>query len=538
VAIVVGVVVLAAAPASAHAILVASSPGDRAQLASAPASVSLTFNENVTVPIGSIRAFDAKGARVDNGNFTPRGNTVSVGLNAGLGDGAYVVTWRVISADSHPVRGAFTFTVGSAAPASDSLVSSVFDQGSDRTYEVAGAIARGLAYTGTLLAAGGALFLAIVHDGFGDGRRLTRIVLAAAAVGALGLLLEMPIEAALATGLGVGAIIKPGVLGNVSSDGVGLATAMGMIGLVVIALAVVRIRVRLVLVLGGLAAAVSFAFAGHTAQTDPRWLAVAADVVHVLVGAAWFGGAVLLVSTLRARRAGDADPVAAGKVVARFSRLATVCVLAIAISGVTLAWIEVRAWRALTGTTYGRLVIAKAVLVSLIALIGMYNHYRLVPALQKASAAGRNAWQHLTRTVRVEAVGMVVVLGLTAVLVNVTPARSAAGIGTIFSETKPIGANSVNLVVDPNRAGTNSIHLYLLDATGRPAPVAVSVTLDLSLPANEIGPIVRQPFVAGPGHYQLDGGDLSLPGQWTVVVRVQVSKFEEQTATFTDNVNP
>src|SRR5581483_4564183 len=154
--------------------------------------------------------------------------------------------------------------------------------------------------------------------------------------------------------------------------------------------------------------------------------------------------------------------------------------------------------------------------VVVVAAVGAYNHYRLVPALQRAADTGRNVWHHLMRTVRLEAVGMVVVIGITGVLVNVTPASTAAGIGTIYSQTKPLGDDSVNLVVDPNRAGVNAIHLYLLDKDGRPAALAQAVTLELSLPANQLGPLTRQPCVAGPGHYQLNGGDLSLPGTWTI----------------------
>jgi copper transport protein len=142
------------------------------------------------------------------------------------------------------------------------------------------------------------------------------------------------------------------------------------------------------------------------------------------------------------------------------------------------------------------------------------------------------------RTVRVEALAMVVVIALTAVLVNVTPARNAAGIGTIFSKTEALGNDSVNLVVDPNRAGANSVHLYLLDSSGRPAELVQTLTLELSLPSNQLGPIRRQPFVAGPGHYQLSSSDLSIPGEWTIVVRAQVSKFEEQSAVFHVTVNP
>jgi hypothetical protein len=126
--------------------------------------------------------------------------------------------------------------------------------------------------------------------------------------------------------------------------------------------------------------------------------------------------------------------------------------------------------------------------------------------------------------------------------VNQVPARTAAGIGTIYSQTKPIASatvkDTVNLVVDPNRVGHNSIHMYFLDPTGRVAEVANGVTLELSFPASQIGPLTRQPFVAGPGHYQLDTDDLSLPGQWEIKVRAQFSKFEVGETTFDVNVNP
>ena len=81
------------------------------------------------------------------------------------------------------------------------------------------------------------------------------------------------------------------------------------------------------------------------------------------------------------------------------------------------------------------------------------------------------------------------------------------------------------------------MHLYLLDPTGRPAELAQQSRLSCAT-LNQLGPIRRQPFVAGPGHYQLSSGDLSIPGEWTIVVRVQVSKFEEQTAMFKVTVNP
>jgi copper transport protein len=527
-----GMLLLTAGPASAHAGLLATTPSDGAHVDVPPSIVTMTFSEHVSAPLGAVRVFDARGKRVDNGNVVASDATVTLGLDGTLANGCYIVTWRVISADSHPVRGAFSFTVGAST---DTCTRPPPDP-SDRQYEIAGAIARFFAYAGTLLAAGGALFLTVVHDRNDDRGRLLRVVSGAAVVGALGVLAALPIQAALATGLGLTAITKAGVLGDVAADGVGLSAGLALAGLVVLAVGL-RTSHRGATLVGAALSSVSFAFAGHTTATDPKWLAMTADIVHAGAGAAWFGGLVLLTLTLRARRSKDGDPVAAGAMVARFTTMATVCVLAVTLTGTALGWTEVRALRALTSTTYGQLLIAKAALAVLIALIGAYNHYRLVPALHRAAEKGRDVWHHLLRTVRIEALGMVIVLALTAVLVNVTPARNAAGIGTIYSKTEALGADTVNLVVDPNRAGSNAIHLYLLDPNGRAAAMQ-SVTLELSLPSDQLGPIRRQPFVAGPGHYQLNSSDLSIPGKWSIVVRAQVSKFEEQTATFDVTVNP
>ena len=533
-------VLFGASRADAHAVLQATSPADRSHLDTAPASVSLTFNENVSASLGAVRVVDCDGKRVDDGNVVARDNTVSVGIDGGVGTGAYVVTWRVISADSHPVRGAFTFVVGQGNDASDACVQANFTSDSDRGLDAAGTVGRALGYTGVFLAAGGALFLTWVHDGASDRRRLQRIVFSAAVIGGFGVLVALPIEAALATGLGFTAITKSGVLSDVLADGVGLSTALALVGLVLLSIGLLQPRARwarAMTIAGSVLAPLSFAFAGHTTTTSPELLVNAADAVHLTAGATWFGGLAFLVLTLL-RRGQERVPIALGGVVRRFSLLATVCVIAVTVAGVTLGWAEVRAWRALTSTTYGRILMIKVGLVVPIVLIAAYNHFRLVPAIQEAAAKGRDAFRHLLRTVRLESLGLVVVLTLTAALVSTPPARTAAGIGTIYSDTKPIGQDSVNLVVDPNRAGANSIHLYLLDHSGRPAALAQSVELDLSLPSANLGPIVRQPSVAGPGHYLLDSNDLSIAGAWTILVRAQVSKFEENTATFTVNVNP
>ena len=91
-------------------------------------------------------------------------------------------------------------------------------------------------------------------------------------------------------------------------------------------------------------------------------------------------------------------------------------------------------------------------------------------------------------------------------------------------------AGSVNIVVDPNRAGRNSVHLYFYDQDGRPAEIAEDVTVTFTLPSEDIGPIVREPFRAGPAHFQIDGNELVTSGRWTIEVTSRVSRFDTATA--------
>jgi len=518
-------VLLAAGPASAHAALESSDPGDGAQLDTAPEAVTLTFTEAVSADLGGVRVYASDGDRVDVGETRTDGSVVAIDLEPDLPDGAYAVTYRIVSADGHPVQGGLVFSIGDVE-ADPGLLGQFFDDGDDRVWEITAAIFRFLAYAGTLLAAGGAVFLAFVHDGGPERGRLRRLVRAGAVVGAVGIVAALPIQAALATGQGLGAITETGVFGEVLADGVGLATVLGLVGLVLL---VVGDRHRVPVAIGAALAAGSFALSGHTRSTDNEVLAVVAAIVHTLAAAAWFGGLALLAFTLSGRR-DEPDHSSSAGMVGRFSLVATISVIAVALAGAVLSWSEVRALSAVTSTTYGWTLLAKVAVVLVVGLIGAHNRFRVVPAIQRSPSAPR-AWSLLRRSVRLEALVLVVAIALTAVLVNVTPARNEAGVGGIFSETTSLGdIGSVNVVVDPNQAGRNAVHLYFYDEDGRAADLTDDVSVSFSLPSSDIGPIVREPFRAGPNHFQIDGDELVTGGRWVIEVTAAVSRFEEATA--------
>lgn len=106
---------LGAGPASAHDELIATDPAVGAAVAQAPSAVTLTFSENVLPTGAAIEVSGADGVAWSTGDVSISGAQVRRPLRAGAPAGAYTVTWRVVSADGHPVSGQFGFAVTEGA---------------------------------------------------------------------------------------------------------------------------------------------------------------------------------------------------------------------------------------------------------------------------------------------------------------------------------------------------------------------------------------------------------------------------------------
>lgn len=218
-----------AGPASAHAALTSTDPGDGTVLRRAPAHVTLTFSESVGLRDDSFRVLDPGGHRVhtgEAGRAGGRADTARVALPGELGEGTYTVAWRVVSADSHPVSGAFTFSVGrpsrTAAPVDTGPTEDPLTAGLHKT-------ARYLSYLAVALLVGTAAFVALCRPP--DPAPLRRTLVAAwwtllAATVAL-LVLRAPYEA----GTGPSAALDPAALGDTltTRPGVLLLVRLGLL---------------------------------------------------------------------------------------------------------------------------------------------------------------------------------------------------------------------------------------------------------------------------------------------------------------------
>ncbi|WP_370375502.1 copper resistance protein CopC [Micromonospora sp. HM5-17] len=360
-----------AAPASAHAVLVSSSPVADSVLTTAPTEVVLTFSETVREVPDKIRVIGPDGARVDRGDPVFNGAVVTVPVDPGGPRGTYLVSYRVVSADSHPVSGAYTYSVG--APSTPPT-----DAGADQVHPAVGVavrVAKFLGYAGLLLVFGPVLVLTLLWP-----RRLSRV-----GPGRL-----------ISTGIGLVALSTVGALwlqapytsggGLFSVDGAALGDVLGStFGTVLLVrlgiLAAVAILVRpvvtgqagradqILLVVLGAAGLATWPLAGHAAASPVPAVSVVVDAVHLAGMAVWLGGLVMLGGFLL-RRATERELDA---ILPVWSRWATLAVSALLLAGVVQALIEVGTPEALVSTTYGRLLIAKLVLFALVIAVAAYS---------------------------------------------------------------------------------------------------------------------------------------------------------------------
>ena len=202
-----GAVVAFATPAAAHATLRDTSPSNGAKLNAAPKQLTLRFSEGVAATSGSVRLFRSDGRTIVLASPShPDGARDAIAVDVPkLGDGAYVVTWRVVSEDSHPVQGAFTFTVGNAKAADDASVASLLQQrgGSSVVGAVYG-VSRAIAFGAMMLLIGGVAFVLLVWPAGRTHPGVRRLVVGAFVVLTVATVANLLLQGAYASGLGLG----------------------------------------------------------------------------------------------------------------------------------------------------------------------------------------------------------------------------------------------------------------------------------------------------------------------------------------------
>ncbi|MEX2324596.1 MAG: copper resistance protein CopC [Nitriliruptoraceae bacterium] len=514
-----------APPAMGHAVLIESVPRDGAALEVAPERVILTFSEPVTVPSGGVRVFDADATRVDLGPAQLGDATqAGVDLQPGLADGAYVISWRVVSADSHPVSGVFTFTVGEALALDTSVLETFADEQAGIS-TVLRALLRAATYLATLIAAGllYARWLFGRHDSVRSRVRLPVVGAAGAAVACS--VVSIPVHAMDITGFGLTDIATSAVLADVAVSSFGQSTAFRLIWLAMLVLFAWRRAPEAAQLLAGTLAVVSFVFDGHQRSVEPTWLLMTADGLHVIAAAFWMGG--LAVAAVVAKQVWQNNRLdSATELLTAFSNAALWLLLVVAATGSVMSWTLVGGTDGLS-TGYGYAWLVKMALVVVVVAIAAYNRWKLLPNLVALD------WRRLALTLRIEVGALASVLVATGVLVSLPPAVQQVAAESMFADRQWVDDRyEVELVVEPGRVGVNALHLYVLDADGRPSADVDDVVLELLYVPEQIGPARLSPFFAGTGHWIANVDDLQFPGRWQITVVFAADRFSEHRVTF------
>jgi copper transport protein len=473
--------------------------------------------------------------RADQGEPQSAGDTVIIALRSGGGRGTYLVSYRVISADSHPIGGTVTYSVGAAstAPADAGTAPAV-----DPVVRALIPIGKYLGYAGLVLLIGPVLVLALLWPHRLSRRGPSRLVHTGIGLILGSTLLGLWLQGPYAEGTGLfGANLSEfrDVLG--STYGAVMLVRLGVICAAAVLLRPLlkgfggesKVDLALLGVLG-VAALATWPLTGHPTASPVAGVSVVVDAIHLASMSVWLGGLVMLVAFLLPQ----ADERELGAILPIWSRWAATAVASLVLAGTVSALIEVATFKGLVSSAYGQLILVKVALAAGVIAVAAVSR-RLVRN-RSAESGPRGPRRTVFAALGVAAV----ILGVTAALVQVPPPRTALAAGTTTNDTtitQTITNESMALQVDifPATVGNNSIHLYAYTPENKPLPV-VEWTATAALPAKGIEPI-EVPLLRITDFHAI--GDIALPqsGAWTFKFTVRTSDIDQSTLTMTAKIS-
>lgn len=519
--------------ATAHAVLMDSAPKSREQLEVAPKEVSVTFNESVG-PV-FFRVLDQGGREVGAPvEIQLEGPKMVMPLGESLSNGTYVMTYRVISADTHPVGATIVFSVGEPIADSGALAAAQAQTTSPWTWAVA--VNRWVLYAAMLTAAGSALFLTLFS--------VPATVVTATAVLGRGAAVAAAVTYVIAIGVGgaemdlagAGALFEGATWSRGLTSTLMPSAVIGVPAMLLLWWALGRTReapAAGALTVGAAAAIASFLLTGHAATAAPVWLMATMVGVHLLATAFWLGALFPL-----QRAAGALPAVEAGALMTRFSTYGVLAVIGTLVSGIVIALVQVQSPANLVGTDYGQSLIRKLVIVATVIGIALYNKFGLTPALERGDA-GSNA--KIRRSIRIEYLLYVLVVGAAMSLTLPTPPRATAaqaaaldGAGAMsmasggFKTTLQSAEDySVEIDLSPARSGANMLMATVRDPSGTVLTEMAALEVVIALEAAGISDVRVKGELVGNGMWHAKIQEMLIPGEWTLGVEAYVTDFDK-----------
>jgi len=515
----------------AHAVLLDSSPKPGEMLMQSPSEVVANFNEGVG-PI-FFKVLDVKGQPVgDPGEIRLDGTKMILPLRATLPNGTYVLTYRVISADTHPVGATFGFSIGEPMKTVDATA----DAGSRSIWSLAVAVNRWVLYAGMLWVAGTALFLLLLGiEGSlrEDARQKARW---ASVLTALSYVLAVGFGGADMQLGGVDALWKAATWRSGLDSTLASSAVLGLIAMALLYAGFVAGEQRRhgVLIAGATLAIGSFLVTGHAATAPPAWLMAPVVGVHLLATAFWIGAfRPLLLST------GQLSAADSGALMQRFSNFAVPAVIVVLISGTAISLKQLGSPAKLFDNDYGTVLLTKIILVLVIIGIAAYNKINLTPRLIANDVAGVSK---IRRTITLELMLYVIVLAAASALTVTTPPRALVATGEAGAAEAKMAMMTGGLVkrtlendagysaeieLSPAKVGENMLMVTVKDPAGVIVQDATALEVTVALESAGISEVRLKAEAVGNGMWHVMIGETLIPGDWALTIDGYLTDYDK-----------
>jgi copper transport protein len=493
---------LAQAPAaSAHATLVRAEPSDGAVLAEAPKALRLTFNEPVSPLIMRIIGPDGE-------MISPQASAENVTVTITppqLRPGTHVLSWRVVSADGHPVGGSLIFAVGTTTgPPPDTQAAG------DPAVRAALWAAKLTIYVALVIGIGGVFFRAQVA--IARPRWLARTLLSLLGMGLVAVPVSVGLQGLDALALPLSAATEGAAWAAGFATTYGRTAVSAGAALLLAAAALYRTpaATRVLALAALLGAGLALALSGHASNAAPQVLTRPAVFLHVVCVALWIGALVPLIAAVRG---GDDSAIA------RFTRLIPYPLAALVLSGLMLAVVQLDRVDALWTTEYGEILFRKLVVVAVLLGLAVLNRYVLAP--RYIAARRRRA---LVASIAAEIGIAVVILALVATWRFTPPPRALAAAAPILVHLHGERVMA-HIELTPVRGRGATVQVQILDAELRLMTVK-EVALLLANPAAGVEPVRRPAAGEGGANWRIDDVRLPIAGRWTLQAEILIDDFE------------
>jgi len=516
----------------AHASVIDSTPKENEVLETAPETINIQFSEAIQTAFYSLEVYSESGKKVQISESRISGqneNVLETHLKKTLADGVYLVQWKVVSSDGHPVKGTIPFQVGVSTAKSNPIV---MDQDNTMPNSVQ-TILQSIQYVCFSILIGALFFrLVLVQEGlsFFDYKRIRWLLWLSYSGLALSIFLSLPLKVTIDAEVGwlqafnkdyIQAMLNETSFGPIWIGEILLLLVLFLMQYTMLENKTNRLAVISYLIVSALM--LCKALIGHTQAVSNQVMAVLMDFFHLQAMAVWLGGLLMLLIILSYKQIflehKNEWKSFYWRTIRKFSPWVMISVIVLIGTGIYSSIQHIPTFHALLDTVYGRLLLGKILLMLMMIGLGAYHFLK-----------GKKQEKDLNASVRFEFSIGIIVLIVAALLTNVATASSSPG--PIEQTQITEGKEKIALSITPNQIGDNIIQVKLLNDAGRPLANLQQLTVKLVSQEIEDREVKLQLKETATGVYETNS-IFTMSGKWTVQVHGLTEKLDSIDATFT-----